>query len=249
MDGHRVADLQLAPLTGELLLSAWEHGAAVSPLRRGPAVLAAMAPGLPADDLSLGSCDTLLLELRVGSFGTGLSAVADCPACGESVDVEADASAMLAQLPPASVVPPAPQELVHGSYRVCFRLPTTRDLVAALAALDPRQALAERCVLSAANGDGPVPVTEVPADVMASVNDLMDDADPAADLQFRLACAGCGEGWSERFDIATLLWSEIVAAGTGLLLEIDELARRYGWSEQAILAMSPTRRRAYLDLP
>src|SRR5262245_51497993 len=98
MAGHR-----LAPLTGELLLAAWESANAVSPLRRGPVVLTALEPGIPADDLSLGACDALLLQLRVGSFGASLSAVADCPACGESVDIETDAAAMLAQLPAVSL--------------------------------------------------------------------------------------------------------------------------------------------------
>jgi len=50
------------------------------------------------------------------------------------------------------------------------------------------------------------------------------------------------------FDILTYLWSEIEDWAQRLLLEVHTLALAYGWSERDILAMSPRRRRLYLEM-
>jgi hypothetical protein len=49
-------------------------------------------------------------------------------------------------------------------------------------------------------------------------------------------------------DNAGILWREVALAARRLLAEIHRLARAYGWSEQAITAMSATRRATYLEM-
>jgi hypothetical protein len=49
-------------------------------------------------------------------------------------------------------------------------------------------------------------------------------------------------------DVAAFVWAEIESEARRLLLEVDVLARRYGWSERDILDMSPIRRYQYLEL-
>jgi hypothetical protein len=240
----------LAGLSGAELLLVWDTAAGLPPPRRGPAILRAVVPELAVDPelLPIGACDTLLLGLRVGTFGGPLSAVADCPGCGETVDVETDTAEILAGLPQPDLAPTGPGRVEAGGLTVEFRLPTTRDVLAAAADSSPRRQLAVRCVL-AVGGDGDPPAEhELPDAVLTAVADAMAAQDPAGDLQLRLECEACGAHWSTRFDVAAFLWAEIVAAGTGLLYEVDALAVRYGWSERDILAMSPARRRAYMEL-
>jgi hypothetical protein len=58
----------------------------------------------------------------------------------------------------------------------------------------------------------------------------------------------CTYSWHAAFDIATYLATEVHTWASRQLREVHDLARAYGWSEAEILAMSPTRRRAYLEL-
>ena len=63
-----------------------------------------------------------------------------------------------------------------------------------------------------------------------------------------MTCTACGETWSDVLDAAAYLWAEIEAAAHRLLGEVAEIAKALGWSEQEILAMSTSRRRAYLQI-
>ena len=50
------------------------------------------------------------------------------------------------------------------------------------------------------------------------------------------------------FDIVSFFWREIEEFAIRTLREIHALARAYGWAEDQILALSPTRRRCYLEM-
>ena len=49
-------------------------------------------------------------------------------------------------------------------------------------------------------------------------------------------------------DVVGFFWREIQSAARRVVLEVDALARAYGWSEAAILGMSSARRNLYLEL-
>ena len=72
--------------------------------------------------------------------------------------------------------------------------------------------------------------------------------DPQAEIELKLDCAECRHHWVARFDIAHFLWREVEVEAARLLGEVHQLARAYGWSEPEVLALSPTRRRAYLAM-
>ena len=55
-------------------------------------------------------------------------------------------------------------------------------------------------------------------------------------------------GWQAALDVAADFWLELHAWARGMLREIHTLARAYGWREADILALSPARRRHYLQL-
>lgn len=114
-----------------------------------------------------------------------------------------------------------------------YRLPTTEDLIAIEHLTDvdeARAALLARCAAS-----------EEDVERMAML-------DPQADVQIDADCPSCGHRWREPFDIVTFLWTEISVLARRLLADVHDLASAYHWSERDILAMSPARRNAYLEM-
>jgi hypothetical protein len=144
--------------------------------------------------------------------------------------------------------------LTQNGYRVRFRLPSSLDL----ASLDPaadvdqvREQLLGRCIESVVREEsdgGEEETAGLPAAVVAAIVERMTAADPQADTRLALSCPGCHGEWQAVFDIATYLVAEIDELVGHLLREVHGLARAYGWREADILAMTPTRRRAYLEL-
>lgn len=234
------------------LLTVWEHGVSQRPSQRALALLAvACAEDAPPDQLarlSLGRRDEHLLTLRERTFGPRLAAMSACPACSEALEFELNA----ADIRVAPVVDPGDRiDLAHADYDVQFRLPNALDL----ATVDPsadRQTntryLLRRCVTSARRGGTDVRTDELPAEIVAAITERMAEADPQADVQLDLACPQCQHRWHSPFDIVSFFWSEINAWAFRLLDDVHALASAYGWSEAEILALSPTRRQAYLDL-
>jgi hypothetical protein len=50
------------------------------------------------------------------------------------------------------------------------------------------------------------------------------------------------------FDIASFLWRETHGWAQGTLRDVHGLAAAYGWREEDVLRLSPTRRQIYLEL-
>src|SRR5690606_9848178 len=114
---------------------------------------------------------------------------------------------------------------------------------------EARATLLTRCVLSAADPDGrAVEPGALPGSVARAVSEAMAALDPQAELLLDLVCPECGHTWQSQLDIANVLWAEIRAQARRLLLEVDQLARAYGWTEDEILRLSAARRATYLEL-
>jgi len=92
------------------------------------------------------------------------------------------------------------------------------------------------------------PTSDLADELLSAAAARMSEADPQADVQLSLTCPDCGHQWIACFDIAAFLWGELQAYARRLLLDVHELATAYAWPEASILAMSPARRQAYLDL-
>jgi hypothetical protein len=89
---------------------------------------------------------------------------------------------------------------------------------------------------------------ELPGAVQRRIAETVEAADPGADLALSIACPECGAATRAELDIASYLWTELDAWARDVLLDVHLLATAYGWSEPEILALSPTRRRYYLEL-
>lgn len=226
------------------LLALWEQGLRRHPVDRALLLCAWARPEVPGADLAalpLGALNAALLRLREACFGRHIDAYVDCPRCGERLSLALDAGELRAGA--AESDSRAALELAG----LRFRVPCSRDLAAvARAGLDAEGAahrLLELCCPEA---------RDTPSDQLMSLLDAIETGlaalDPAADISLVLTCNSCGHGWTADFDIGTLLWEEIEARARALLAEIHGLARAYGWTEPEILALTPERRAAYLEL-
>ena len=247
--GGRRRDAAVRPLTGEDEAFLLDEGAELSPAHRSTALLARCVVRLGADDrvgaeavraLDAGDRQALLLELRRATFGDRFSCVLACPACGEALELDLRVGDLL--VAPYPDRPPEHEAEVGGAV-VRFRVPTGADEeAAALTARAGEHAAAavvlRRCVAA------PDPVDD---DLAVAIGELMGELDPQADLVLELACAACGEAVSAPFDAGDYLAREVGANRGSLLGEIHVLALHYGWAESELMAMTPKRRRRYVQ--
>jgi hypothetical protein len=224
------------------VLRVWEHGQASGLAARAIALLEAANPGdAGVLDLPIGRRDALLLELRERTFGGRLDAIAACPACRDTIEFEFTTDDV-------RMSPPVSDDTVRieaGGHQLAFRLPTTRDLAALpgdMTVDGARHWLLARCAI------GELPSVPLPDDVVETVSGQLGEADPQADVRVELHCPACDHAWSAPFDIVTFFWRELQTYAQRLLREVHVLAARYAWTEADVLALSPLRRRAYLEL-
>jgi uncharacterized protein (UPF0212 family) len=235
----------MRPLSAQELLDAWERGFGESPVRRALILLAAACPGIAPEDLSresVGRRDARLLTLREWTFGPRLVSVASCPVCAERLETAFEVADI--RVGSFEEGPEEPLSLTVGGTELAFRLPNSADLVALSSTGsvdDARRRLLDRCLL----GTGANDLSE---EALQAVARRMAEADPQGDIELSLTCPACGHGWLAAFDIASFFWTEVDAWARVLLREIHILASAYGWREPDILALSPWRRRSYLEL-
>jgi hypothetical protein len=236
------------------LVDLWERGAAEGPAGRARLLLAAARPDWPAEALDtagLGERDAWLLELRRRAFGDEVRAVVACPACGTELTVTLPAAQLRFEPPATKPAGRRDVAVSAGGYEVRARTPDGTDLRAAAECGDVtgvRAALVARCVVGArGTGGEPVAAGELPDDVVAAVGDALAERDPQSEVLLDLVCAVCGRGWGAVFDVTRFLWAEVAAAAERVVDDVAALARAYGWTEEQSLALSPWRRRRYLD--
>ncbi len=237
--------------SGAAVLRIWEEAAAVRPERRGSAIVASAVsePLATVEACPVGQRDRRLLELRRALIGETIEARGNCPACAVQVEASFAVQDLVAAAPSAA---PHSVELVHAGLRLTVRAPTAGDLAAlafeyGLGDIESaRAALLAFCVTHCETVEGePAPV---PADAAVAVAEALEGLDPLAAIVFTLTCPECGTAFETPFDPPAFIWQELSAAANRLLWEVDQLARAYGWREADILALSPIRRRAYLEI-
>jgi hypothetical protein len=238
-------------LSATELLAIWERGLAHAPTQRALALLTLACPEESPEALAhlcIGRRDERLLTLREWMFGERFASLADCPSCGERLEINFNAADLRVD-PVLDTSDNITLDLTD--YSVRFRLPDTLDLAALelsdVSAGAHRQLLA-RCLLSARRGEREISAAELPETVVMAVAEKMAQADPQADLQLTLSCPRCRHQWRAAFDIVSFLWTEIHVWALRMLRDVHELAAAYGWRESDILALSPRRRQAYLEM-
>ncbi|MFG2742512.1 T4 family baseplate hub assembly chaperone [Streptomyces chartreusis] len=230
------------------LLATWEAGLAEAPTGRALLLHRTARPDVDATTLPVlpvGEREADLFALRRALFGERMQVRLGCAACCEDMEFDLDAGEFARSLsgPDHSIV-----RVEQDGWDVRFRLPGVADLTAAARSADPRAALLARCLVSAARDGADVAAGELPVPVQIRIAEAVQAADPGADVTLNIACPECGAATRAELDIASYLWTELDAWARDLLLDVHLLATSYGWSEPEILALSPLRRRYYLEL-
>ncbi|OBC00011.1 hypothetical protein A5784_20960 [Mycobacterium sp. 852013-50091_SCH5140682] len=219
------------------VLALWEAAADTSPLLRTLTLAAAGgAPSGGGADLSIGQRDGYLLAMRQECFGSTFACIVNCPECGAELELEltaADLAVRGGDRDRATLT-------VDGAV-IEFRAITSRDLLAVAGRPAARRDLIHRCIT--AGGAGPLPDS-----TLDQLSAAMAALDPQADVSVEIDCAVCEHRWAAPFDIAGYLWAELNTHALRILREVHELASLYGWSEAEVLAVSPARRRRYLEM-
>lgn len=192
--------------------------------------------------MPLGRRNQLLLELRALTFGPELEIQVQCPQCDERLEFEAPVAVF--QVPCAATSEPLEREFEGRTLR--YRVATSED-AAAVAELEDqveaRAVLQARLLLGV---DGEPPETPLDEELAAALTQALDEADPAADVTFPIGCSVCGYDWYVPFDSPSFFWAEANDYARRLEVQVDRLARAYGWSEEQILRMSESKRARYL---
>ncbi|WAZ19838.1 hypothetical protein STRCI_000915 [Streptomyces cinnabarinus] len=228
-----------------VLLATWEAGLAEAPAGRALLLHRTARPdldgtALPA--LPVGRRESDLFALRRALFGDRMQVRLDCAACAADMEFDLDAGQFAPRTDGQEVT------ISENGWEVAFRLPGVADLTAAARAADPRAALLARCLVTATHHGTAAPASSLPAPVQRRIADAVEAADPGADVTIDVACPDCGQATRAELDIASYLWTELDAWARDVLLDVHLLATAYGWSEPQILALSPLRRRYYLEL-
>ncbi len=233
------------------IIAIWEQGREQHPIDRALTMLTPAVSEMTRDqlaDLPVGIRNAHLLTIHGQTFGNSLDGLATCPQCSENLEFS---------LPVADIQGKSSSDtdnsnmLDVASHRVEFRLPTSKDLAAMVgyeSVSAGRQLLMDRCVLSATSDGSSVSTVTLPEQVIRELSEKILACDPQADMVLDLDCPSCALAWQSSLDIVYFLWEEISARARSLLFEIHTLASAYGWSEQAILSLSPIRRHYYLEM-
>jgi hypothetical protein len=234
------------PTDGQLL-DTWERASGLDHPARAATLASALSDErLPVSalDMPIGRRDATLFDVRRVLFGSILAATVRCPRCQEMVELDVDLGAIL---PAAPKNPSDTVDVTVGDWNVAVRPPTSADLIAVAA--DPTPiALLGRCIVAVQHAGERAEVGSLPGAVVDEIEAAIAAADPAADIQLELSCAACGIVWSAPFDIATFLAAELDAWARATVREVAALGRAYGWTEPESLALTPERRRLYVEL-
>lgn len=238
-----------AELDGDALLTLWERTLGQPPQARDEALLQALSEGvLPAQ--TLGERNARLIDGHARVFGRELALLSHCVQCGTAAQFSIDCELLAAQIPAAPDASATHRVQVDG-YLIELRLPTGTDIAAASRTPNDDDfvlQLLERCVLACTRDDASIPVGALPDAVLDALSQRMEALDPAATVSFAVECPQCDAQWEARLDVGQLVWQKVQAAAESLLLDIDALARAYGWTEGEVLRLNPLRRAAYLQM-
>jgi hypothetical protein len=211
------------------ILAAWERGLGLDRWRRDDALLAALARDAEAPR-GLGARNAAFLGALNALFDRILPLTSCCPACGEACAFEVDSMALGETL--AETLPEEPAGIDWEGSPITARAPTVDDLIhvaRAPEASDAERILLARCLDHDLRDAGQAAVVTLGARLEALF--------PAASVRFDLSCPACDHGWSAAIDLGEALWSEVQRAAESVLVDVDALARAYGWDEQTVLRL------------
>jgi len=244
----------MRPLSAAELLQVWDNGTSMSLLEK---TLLLLGKACGVEDwkqlgrLSIGNRDVRLLQLREWMFGTRLKNMAKCLACNEIVEWESNTAALRLQ-PVKEDLSVETFSLSQGKFHIQFRLPDSYDILkfnAEESQTAPISQLLTECIIGITGADNEKCTPDVlPLIAWQILEECMSKQDPQADISMQIVCPYCGHNWNAVFDIMSFLWTEINNWAKHIMQEVALLGRACSWSEKDILAMTPQRRRLYIEM-
>ena len=76
----------------------------------------------------------------------------------------------------------------------------------------------------------------------------LEDLDPLPAFQVSTSCPACGKTADIPVDLEATLLAVLQREQRALVVDVHNLASRYGWNEEEILALPPHRRATYRRL-
>lgn len=229
------------------LLKLWEAGATAIQAERDEALLSRYGEAAP---VALSGRNAALLRMRSHLFGPAQELRCNCPDCGAVAEFSVDCDA-IAQSAQTTGETQCPEPLSCEGYLIQFRSPDAADVWAAALMTDQpfEDALLMRCVTRAERTDhADCAIHDLPDGVIEQLSARMEELEPGAAISFDVTCPECEGIWTAPMSVGAVVWAEVQARAERLMLDVDLLARTYGWTEAGILAMGPARRAAYLQL-
>ena len=239
-------------LTSQQILAIWELGNKQAPSQRALTLASYTEPAASQEilaQLPLGLRNQKLLQLREQLFGQEMACVLPCPQCSQLLEFNLNTQQLIHTVNTDFAMPL--QASIDG-FELSYRLLTTEDLQMVLVGIDYHdydvleQALLPRCLLTISHEGKTCGYQDLPATTKQAFIKQLEQSDPLAEVKLDLVCPNCQNAWQGLFDIVSFLWDELAQQAQRLLAEVHQLALAYGWSEQAILALSMTRRQYYL---
>ena len=236
-------------LDSERILMAWEQGRNLQEPWRALALLELALPEWDAAALAalpLAERNALLLRLRTMTFGAHVEGFAVCPQCGVQLEFALNAQDLERQLQA-----PSEDTWLEDGIELRMRPVNSSDLEASMAVPDEEGARALLLQRTVVHAEAPNVAPEQEGnrgEWPSEWIERFDRLNASAEIRCVLSCSECGHQPAIDLDIARFLWREVARAARRLFAEIHLLARAYGWSEQAITAMSPARRATYLEM-
>jgi hypothetical protein len=239
-------------LSAHNVLDLWERVSTCPPVERALLILASAnsdTSPLEPSALTVGECEERLLALHEAMFGSQLNGFAECPHCGEALELGVNIAELRAAVTSVSSTPA--ELLEYRGYDVRVRLLRGADLVDASrcrSVSDAHALLLGRSIVSASRRGRRVSIRRLPRVVVERLAQRLAECDPWAESLLDLTCPECRHEWPVLLDIGVFLWTEIRARAQRLLHDVHTLAMAYGWREADIVAMSSRRREAYLAM-
>jgi hypothetical protein len=125
----------------------------------------------------------------------------------------------------------------HDGDVAAYRLPCAHDLAAVETLQQPRKQLLAACITGKASA--------IDHD---RIERSMARRAPLLSRVIEAACAHCAAALTSIIHVPSFVVAEFAWRARGVFDDVHLLARGYGWSEAAILALPGTRRRRYAAL-
>ena len=213
-----------------------------------------MRPGPGAvRNLLVGDREFLVIKLRLMTVGDNLDLQLSCPnpECGKLMDL----SFSLVDMP----IDERPVDSRFFELRpvdgdeIVFSLPTGADQEALAAHADDSDVvyqLLARSIQRIGTLERPDPhvIASLPESISTQIEERMQELSPDVTAEVEGVCPECAAPFSHRFDLSSMLLTELISNRRVLEREVHFLAWHYHWSEREILSMPRAKRRRYIDL-